>query len=349
MELERGSVRHGFRRVRLLRGVLLCVLGLVLLSLAWFVLPARPFGPADFQTVRIERGLASSSIGRLLASRGLVRSPVLFRVAVKLAGVEGKLKAGDYRLSSRMGVAGIVRALAQGKVERVRFTVPEGYDLEEVAGLLESRGLASRERFLALARGEDQGFRVSAGGMEFSGNLEGYLFPDTYEVESGVREEVIVRAMVERFAEVALPEFSREDVADFPRSLGVRGALIIASIVEEEARLPEERPLVAAVFYNRLKRGIPLQSCATVQFALGERKARLSYDDLEVDSPYNTYRVTGLPPGPIASPGLSSIKAALRPAAVDYLYFAANEKGGHVFSRTFLEHQRALGALRRHD
>ncbi|MEW6229327.1 MAG: endolytic transglycosylase MltG [Bacillota bacterium] len=359
MELQKGSIRDGFGRTGFPRAFLrrgtklawlaVCASGVVFLSMAWLVALILPFGPADEVLVHVERGHTSSSIGRLLASRGLVRSRVLFGVAAKVAGVEGKLKAGTYRLSSRMGIPGILRTLSEGRVERVRFTVPEGYNLEEIAELLEAKGLVSRDRFLALSRGEVADFRVSAGGMEFPGNLEGYLFPDTYEVELGIDEETIIGAMTERFARVVLPEFYRDDVGDMPRSLGLQGVLTIASIVEKEARLPEDRPLVAAVFYNRLKKRMPLQSCATVQFALGSRKERLSYDDLRVESPYNTYQIVGLPPGPIASPGLSSIRAALHPAPVDYLYFAADQKGGHVFTRTFREHQRASSLLRQQD
>lgn len=359
MELQKGTIRDRFRRAGFLRTfsrrgtklawLAVCASGLILLSVAWPIALALPFGPADEVLVHIERGLTSSSIGSLLAHQGLVRSQVLFGVAAKVTGVEGKLKAGTYRLSSRMGIPGILRTLAEGRVERVRFTVPEGYNLEETAGLLEARGLVSRDRFLALSRGEVAGFRVSAGGMEFPESLEGYLFPDTYEVELGTDEETIISAMAERFARVVLPEFSRDDVGDVPRNLGLQGVLIIASMVEKEARLPEDRPLVAAVFYNRLKKRMPLQSCATVQFALGSRKERLSYDDLRVESPYNTYQVPGLPPGPIASPGLSSIRAALHPAPVDYLYFAADQEGGHVFTRTFREHQRASSLHRQQD
>lgn len=320
----------------------------VLLCLAWALFLVLPFGSGE-AVLRIERGLTSSEIGKILAKQGLVRSQVAFEAAARLAGVQDRLKAGTYRLSSRMGTFGILRALAEGRVERVRFTVPEGYNLAEIASLLDGKGLASRERFLALTRGEVQGFRVEAGGKEFSGNLEGYLFPDTYEIESGVSEETIIATMVRRFAEVVLPEFARDDVADAAKALGLHGVVTIASMVEREARIPEDRPLVAAVFYNRLKRRMPLQSCATVQYALGTWKERLSYDDLKVDSPYNTYLVAGLPPGPISSPGLSSIRAALHPAEIDYLYFAADEHGGHIFSRTFREHQRALTLLRRQD
>ena len=342
-----GSKARAGARVRHVAPLLAS--GLVLFCLAWGLALVLPFGSGEDVPVRIERGLTSSGIGRLLAEKGLVRSPVAFEAAARVAGVQDRLKAGQYRLSPRLGTFGILRALAEGRVERVRFTVPEGYNVAEIASLLEAKGLASKERFLALARGEVEGFRVEAAEKEFSGNLEGYLFPDTYEIESGISGEAIIATMVRRFAQVVLPEFAGDDVADAAKALGLHGVVTIASMVEREARIPEDRPVVAAVFYNRLKRRMPLQSCATVQYALGTWKERLSYDDLKVDSPYNTYLAPGLPPGPISSPGLSSIRAALHPAHVDYLYFAANERGGHIFSRTFREHQRALTLLRRHD
>lgn len=320
--------------------------GLALASLTLLAFLAAPFGQSEAISVRIERGMDSREIGELLESRGLVRSSTLFAVATMLEGVQGELRAGEYRLSPRMGLFGIVRAIAEGKVEYVEFTVPEGFTLEEIAGLLESRGLADGARFLALAKGQVDGFSVTGTGFELPRNLEGYLFPDTYKIQSGISEEAIIRAMVERFSDVAVPELSRDDIDGMARELGLHAIVTMASIIEEEARLPEERPLVAAVFYNRLRRGMPLQSCATVQYALGKRKERLSYDDLAVDSPYNTYLAPGLPPGPIASPGLASIRAALHPAPVDYLYFAADERGGHVFSRTFSQHQRAIALLK---
>jgi UPF0755 protein len=244
-----------------------------------------------------------------------------------------------------MGTVGIVRALARGDVELVRFTIPEGVSMRDMADLLEAKGLASKERFLYLAGGQDHDFKVIEGNTEFSGNLEGYLFPDTYTVETGITEEEIITVMVRRFAQAVLPEWSRENVDDNARKLGLHGIITLASIIEKEAKLSEERPLVASVFYNRLRLNMPLQSCATVQFALGSWKTRLTLNDLEIDSPYNTYITLGLPPGPIASPGLSSVRAALAPAASDYLFFAADQKGGHVFSRTFREHQKAIAQV----
>jgi UPF0755 protein len=304
-----------------------------------------PYGPAHATVVSITPGMTSREIARLLTDRELVPSPVLFQIVTKLVGVDGTLKAGTYELSPRMGTLGIVRALAEGKVRLIRFTIPEGFSIREIADLVETKGLASKERFISLATGEDDNFRIVEGDMEFSGNLEGYLFPDTYNVESGITEEAIITMMVKEFARAVMQEWSREDVDGRARALGLRGVIILASIIEKEAKLPEDRPLVASVFYNRLNLNMPLQSCATVQFALSSWKSRLSLDDLKIDSPYNTYVVTGLPPGPIASPGLSSIRAALKPAASDYLFFAADQRGGHIFSKTFKEHQKAIAAV----
>ncbi len=325
------------------------LLGVVILLMLWFGFLLLPYGPAHETVVSIDPGMTSREIAGLLAKADLLQSSVLFRVVTKLVGVDNKLKAGTYRLNSGMGTVGIVRALAQGDVELIRFTIPEGVSMKNMADLLEAKGLASKERFLHLAAGQDHDFKVIEGDMEFSGNLEGYLFPDTYIVETGVTEEEIITIMVRRFAKAVLPEWSGENVHENARKLGLHGVITLASIIEKEAKLSEERPLVASVFYNRLRLKMPLQSCATVQFALGSWKTRLTLDDLETDSPYNTYLTPGLPPGPIASPGLSSVRAALLPATSDYLFFAADQKGGHVFSRTFKEHQNAIAQVQVRD
>jgi UPF0755 protein len=321
------------------------LLGVVIFLMICLGFLLLPYGPAHETVVSIDPGMTSTEIAGLLTEADLLQSPILFRIVTKLTRVDNKLKAGTYRLNSRMGTVGIVRALARGDVELVRFTIPEGVSMRDMADLLEAKGLASKERFLYLAGGQDHDFKVIEGNTEFSGNLEGYLFPDTYTVETGITEEEIITVMVRRFAQAVLPEWSRENVDDNARKLGLHGIITLASIIEKEAKLSEERPLVASVFYNRLRLNMPLQSCATVQFALGSWKTRLTLNDLEIDSPYNTYITLGLPPGPIASPGLSSVRAALAPAASDYLFFAADQKGGHVFSRTFREHQKAIAQV----
>lgn len=321
------------------------LLGIVICLMLWAVFLLLPYGPAHETMVSINPGMTSREIAKLLADRELIQSPVLFQIVTKLAQVDNTLKAGTYRLSPGMGTVGIVKVLAQGKVDLIRFTIPEGASVLEIAALLEKKSLASKERFLYLATGQDRDFTVIEGDMEFSGNLEGYLFPDTYAVESGITEEAIIAMMIKGFAKAVLPEWSEQEVDERAKALGLHDVITLASIIEKEAKLPEDRPLVASVFYNRLRLNMPLQSCATVQFALGSWKARLSLDDLKIDSPYNTYVVPGLPPGPIASPGLSSVRAALEPAVSDYLFFAADQKGGHVFSRTFKEHQKAIAQV----
>ena len=324
-------------------------LGIVICLIFWLVFLLLPYGPAHETVVSIDPGMTSREIAKILNEAELIQSPILFQAITKLARVDNKLKAGTYKLSPGMGTVGIVRALAQGKVELIRFTIPEGISIRELADLLEAKGLVSKERFLYLATGEDQDFKVVEGDMEFSGNLEGYLFPDTYAAEAGITEEAIISMMVREFAQTVLPEWAENDVDERARALGLHGVITLASIIEKEAKLPEDRPLVASVFYNRLNLNMPLQSCATVQFALGSWKMRLSLDDLKIDSPYNTYIISGLPPGPIACPGLSSVRAALEPADSDYLFFAANQKGGHVFSKTFKEHQKAIAQVQVRD
>lgn len=304
-----------------------------------------PYGPAHEIQVSIAPGMSSGEIAGLLSKTNLIQSPVLFRIITKLAKIDNKLKAGTYKLSPRMGVFGIVEALAKGKVELVRFTIPEGASIEDITKLLGEKNLISQERFLSLVKGEDQDFKIIKSGIEFSGNLEGYLFPDTYSVEHNTGEETIIAMMIEKFAQTVIPEWLRSDVDEKVKTLDLHEIVTLASIIEKEAKFAEDKPLIASVFYNRLESKMPLQSCATVQFALDSRKSRLSLDDIKIDSPYNTYIISGLPPGPIASPGLASIQAALAPANSDYLFFAANQEGGHIFSKTFKEHQKATAQM----
>jgi len=198
--------------------------------------------------------------------------------------------------------------------------------------------LVSREEFLEAAAKGEFDYDFLTGVPHGEKRLEGFLFPDTYQFEADATAEEIINVMLKRFGEVYNEEYRRR-----AQELGLSTLEVVtmASIVEKEAKLDEERAVIAGVFYNRLKKNWKLESCATVQYLLGEPKAELSYKDLEIDSPYNTYKYYGLPPGPIASPGKASLEAALYPEEVDYLFFRANPDGSHTFSRTLAEHNQA--------
>jgi UPF0755 protein len=289
----------------------------------------------------IPQGASALQIGELLRERGLVRDAWIFRLLVAWRGLDGALQAGEYLFSPDEGIHRILHRLAAGDVVLHRVTIPEGYTVAQIADALARKGLVDRDRFLRLSR-EDRRFWIPQMRGNASGSLEGYLFPDTYLLPSGLPEERVVQLMVDRFRAAAGSLLE----GPLPMGLTPHEVVTVASLVEREAQLDPERARIAGVIYNRLRRGMLLQVDATVLYALGRHQEVVLYRDLEVDSPYNTYRYAGLPPGPIASPGLPSILAALRPESHDYLYYVARPDGSHVFSRTLEEHNRAIRTIR---
>jgi UPF0755 protein len=236
----------------------------------------------------------------------------------------------------------IAAKMALGETAQGVVTVPEGYTVRQIARRLAEHHLVDEAQFLALAQTGGRSFHLR-GWTPPDDNLEGYLFPDTYTVPKGASARDVLQIMLENFARrVVVPYGAAAD--RFPG--GLPAAVTLASLVEREAEVDADRPLIAAVYRNRLKAGMRLQCDATVQYALPEHKARLFYADLRVDSPYNTYQHAGLPPTPIANPGLPSIEAALHPARVDYLYYVAGPGGRHIFSRTLAGHNQAVAHAR---
>ncbi|MBI2875357.1 MAG: endolytic transglycosylase MltG [Candidatus Tectomicrobia bacterium] len=290
----------------------------------------------DQQVVVIPKGLGACQVASLLEERGLIRRASTFYLLALLKGKQGHLSAGEYRLSPGMTPAEILETLSQGKVLLHSVTLPEGITVQDVARLLEGRGLARSARILALS--QDRGVLASWGIQADS--LEGYLFPETYYFPRGVPETEILRTMVRTFAR----RFSPAD-GERARQLGLswHQAVTLASLIEKEAKEPAERSLISAVYHNRLKQGMRLQCDPTVIYALGERfVGNLTRQDLTMDSPYNTYLYPGLPPGPICNPGKESLRAALYPAQTDALYFVSRNNGWHQFSTTLEEHNRAV-------
>lgn len=286
--------------------------------------------------VCIPHNATCSQVAKILKQSELLRSERAFRFYARWKGLDYQLKAGEYALNSGMTVPELLDVLVEGRVAVKTFTVPEGYTTAQVAELLVSLGMVNEEEFWQAVAFGDFPYQFLEGVPPGKKRLEGYLFPDTYRVRAGATEEEILDMMLKRFSreieELEYPELAAA------RGLTLHEAVTIASLVEREARLDEERPLIAGVIYNRLKISMPLQVDATVQYALGTTKPVLYYRDLEVDSPYNTYRINGLPPGPIAMPGRSSLLAAVYPAATDYLYYVARPDGSHAFAPTLEEH-----------
>lgn len=252
------------------------------------------------------------------------------------------MQAGTYALSPSENAATILMKLAQGQVAQRSFTIPEGLTVVQIAERLSQQGLVNQERFLEEAKKGWFDFpyiNKVASGPE---RLEGYLFPNTYTVPFNANEHDIIQAMLNEFQAVYGP---KEQKRTQELGLTTNQLVTIASLVEREAKQDQERPLVASVFYNRIAKNMRLESCATIQYILGHPKETLTYKDLAIPSPYNTYLHAGLPPGPIACPGKKSLWAALYPSDSPYLYFVARGDGTHHFSRTLREHLEAKSAI----
>ncbi len=327
-----------------MRFVLVLILVAVLLAGAWIHETRLPVRHAQDppQELIVPAGAGVGHVGAELHRLGAVRHPELFRAFVLLRGQAGRLRAGRYELSGEMSLAQILDKLVRGDVVRRLVTFPEGRNVEEMAEILRAGGLAPAG-FLAAA---GDGALVRDLDAQ-APDLEGYLFPDTYDLAADEDAPAgLPRRMVARFREVMSPHLPKVRTS----GLALRQVVTLASLVELETARPEERPRVAAVFLNRLKRGMPLQTDPTVIYALrkaGTWDGNIRREDLALDSPYNTYHHAGLPPGPIASPGRASLLAVLDPAAVKDLYFVSRNDGSHYFSETLARHQRAVDHYQR--
>ncbi|MDH8677092.1 endolytic transglycosylase MltG [Fusibacter bizertensis] len=301
-----------------------------------------PVDPEDTATVMytVPSGATTTSIGKALAEIELIQNANAFKAKAKQMEVDGQMKAGDYMLSKSMSTEEIITKLVNGDiyVEIETFTIPEGYEVRQIVDKLEAGGFIDREKFLDVLQNTEFDYAFLEG-VDRSYLLEGYLFPDTYTLKAGATEVQIVDRMLERFDEIFTDEYyERAKELD----MTVDQVITLASVIEREARVEEEFPIVSSVFHNRIDIGMMLQSCATVQFILKERKDVLSFDDIAIDSPYNTYINAGLTPSPIASPGELAIHSALYPADTNYLYFVTKETndGSHYFNETLEGHNR---------
>ncbi len=328
------------------KGLLRTLVAVVLVALALFVLligvgawallyrVERPVPAGRPVQVEVPDGATTARIGELLASKGVVANSAMFRVQSRLAGADDRLKAGVYDLATGMPYDLVIDRLVKGPpVKYVTVTIPEGFVVDQIAARLEKQAGIPAEETLALAKGgaaefvDDHPYLADA----YAGSLEGYLFPKTYRFVEGVTAREALDTMLDQFdTEIAQVDTSAAE----KRGLSLNELVVLASMIEREAQLDEERPLVASVIMNRLARDMRLEIDATVEYVLPGNRFRLRYRDLEIDSPYNTYRYKGLPPGPIASPGLASLKAAAQPAESDYLYYVLTGKdGSHTFAR----------------
>jgi UPF0755 protein len=295
--------------------------------------PFRGYSGPD-QYVEIPAGSGPGAIGRRLIDAGVISDRFTYRIALWLSGNERHLQAGDYRFDRAMTPSEVIAKIARGDIDRINITFPEGLTIAEMSKVFEEHGLGDRSAFVEAARNVRAVLAIDPSARD----LEGYLFPDTYSVSHRTDAAHLVTAMLDRFEHVLTPSVRQAAAA---KGLTVRQLVTLASIVEKETARGDERPLVAAVYANRLQRKMGLQCDPTVIYALqraGKFDGNLRREDLLFDSPYNTYRYAGLPPGPIASPGKASLEAAARPADVDYLYFVSRNDGSHAFARTLEEH-----------
>lgn len=302
----------------------------------------------DQNTVQIEipSGSTAQEIGENLQSVGLIRSLTAWNLWTRWQGLQnrpGSFQAGTYEISPSQSLSMIADQIWQGEVLQRSFTIPEGRSIQDMAIYLEEQGFFSAEEFIAATQQipRDQYPWLPEGISQ----LEGFLYPDTYKVADAVTPQGVVNQMLDRFEQVALPIYEQGQ-GNTPYTL--LQWVTLASIVEKEAVISEERPQIANVFARRLREGIPLGADPTVEYALGIRQTPdqpLTLDQVNMPSPYNTYLNPGLPPAPIANPGLSSLQVSLAPGDTDYLYFVARYDGTHVFSRTLAEHEAAQAAI----
>ncbi len=307
-----------------------------------------PANPADSskRTFQVQEGETTAHIADRLQSDGLIRDSRSFRWMADLKGVAADLAAGEYELSPSMKPSEILAILASGKTKsNPLVTIPEGWRAEEIAERLASRGIGTTDQFMAIVRDGSSNSPALAS-RPAGASLEGYLFPESYAVDSKTTPRSMADRMVAEFDQRFTPEMRQQAAA---LGMTINQIVILASVIEREAVIPSERPLMAGVFYNRLRAGMPLQSDPTVQYAVatadpqshvkyGWWKRDLTEQDLQIDSPYNTYKHLGLPAGPICNPGLASLNAALHPTKTDYYYFMAKPDGSHAFAKTLAEH-----------
>ena len=305
----------------------------------WLLVGAeRPYKGYDAaeRFVEIPPGSGPASIGRRLAESGVIRDQLSFRIALARSGQARRLQAGEYRFDRPMTTREVIDKIARGDVFLRPITFPEGLTVRQMADIYERDGGGSKADFLRAARNGALVHDIDPVAQD----LEGYLFPETYTLPRRTTADQLVQRMVTAFRDVMTPDLVQRAAA---RGLSVRELMTLASLVEKETAKSGERPLVAAVYTNRLKIGMGMQCDPTVIYALeraGKYDGNLTRENLQFDSPYNTYRYAGLPPGPIAAPGRAAIEAAASPADVPYLYFVSRNDGSHVFSATLDEHNR---------
>lgn len=297
--------------------------------------------------VDIPTGSTLSQVTDILKENNLIKNKTLFKLYVRISNNTSKLKSGKYLFNQSYSNKDIIHDLSEGKVynDGIKITIPEGSTSFEVMDILVKNKLGDEDVYEELINNPEE-FKAEFKFLDDENitSLEGFLYPSTYYFDEKQTEKEVLNHMLETF-ESKYTEKLQKKQKELNKSL--YEVINLASIVEKEAVLDEDRPIIASVFYNRIKIGMPLQSDATIQYIFEERKKSITYNDLKIDSPYNTYKVNGLPPTPIANPGIASIEAVLYPANTEYLYFVATIEGGNTYSKTYEEHVKNVEKYRK--
>ncbi len=316
-------------------GVISVIVCLVVVGvLAVYYIPNKWGAMTAEEVVIVTKDETGAEIGEELFEKGLIKSETAFRIALRVNGVMDKLQQGYYQIPDNVSLHEVISILQKGRVKSVKVTIPEGYTIQEIGTLLENKGLVKKADFLAEAKSYVP-YQYMYGPTSGMYRVEGFLFPSTYDIPVNSSAKDILELLAKEMNAQLTPDM-RAQIKD--QKLSVFQFITLASLVEKEAKFDEDRVIIASVFKQRLDIGMPLQSCASIQYILGYPKAQLSIEDTAIQSPYNTYLNKGLPPGPIANPGIKSMEAVLKAEKTSYLFFVADKDGHHHFSKTYEEH-----------
>lgn len=331
---KRGSATS---RVILYAILIITIATMISLGLWWSGSLKPISSTGQEQVFVVEEGMNAAQVAERLEEMKVIRSSVVFRQLSRMEKADAKLVAGVYYLSPAMSSPQILEILLKGPVpDIIRVTIPEGYTVAQIVTVLSQKGLGTEEDlYQAMQSFQAKDYSFLNDVPQGKNRLEGFLFPDTYFFDKESKPREVIDRFLQRFDQELTPD---TEARLKELNISIYTWATKASIVEREAAKADERPIIAGVFENRLKKSMALESCATVQYVLDEIKPVLSLEDIEIDSPYNTYKHPGLPPGPIANPGHASLSAVLYPTQTDYLFFVAKNDGSHAFARTFEEH-----------
>ncbi|OQY44860.1 MAG: hypothetical protein B6240_09720 [Desulfobacteraceae bacterium 4572_87] len=325
-----------------LLGTGLCFLFCLLPAALWVHHALQPVNmKGENRNFLVDEGATLKQVAVALEKAGIIRNSILFRLAGRFMGYDHLIRSGEYRLNGAMAPLNILETLKEGRIISHSITIPEGFNLNQIAEIMEQKGLTNKASFMERTRES-----ALIAQLDLSGDtLEGYLYPDTYRFQRNETADKVIDVMVKRFKDIVSPLDAR--IKDSGMTL--HQVITLASIVEKETGSPEERPMIARVFLNRLKKNMRLESDPTVIYGISDFNGNLTKKDLRTKTPYNTYVIKKLPPGPIANPGLASILAVLNPAIGNYYYFVSKNNGTHYFSKTLKEHNRAVKRFQKNN